>query len=63
LSEVTAQVLSGAPEPVLMTLYIRATESQRPDAQIKDEKAVAPAPIAAAGGRIRVEPILPGQPP
>ena len=33
--------LSGVPETLLMTLYIRAMESQRPDALIKDEKAVA----------------------
>jgi len=29
-------------ETLLITLYIRAVESQRPDALIKDEKAVAP---------------------
>ena len=33
--------LSGVAETLLMTLYIRAMESQRPDALIKDEKAVA----------------------
>ena len=33
--------LSGVPETLLMTLYIRAMKSQRPDALIKDEKAVA----------------------
>ncbi len=35
------QDLSGVAETLLMTLYIRAMESQRPDALIKDEKAVA----------------------
>ena len=33
--------LSGVAETLLITLYIRAMESQRPDALIKDEKAVA----------------------
>jgi O-methyltransferase involved in polyketide biosynthesis len=33
--------LSGVPETLLITLYNRAMESQRPDALIKDEKAVA----------------------
>jgi O-methyltransferase involved in polyketide biosynthesis len=37
----TPQDLSGVAETLLMTLYIRAMESQRPDALIKDEKAVA----------------------
>lgn len=32
--------LSGVAETLLITLYIRAMESQRPDALIKDEKAV-----------------------
>jgi O-methyltransferase involved in polyketide biosynthesis len=41
MSENTNQDLSGVAETLLMTLYIRATESQRPDALIKDEKAVA----------------------
>jgi methyltransferase (TIGR00027 family) len=41
MSEVTAQSLNGVAETLLMTLYIRAVESQRPDALIKDEKAVA----------------------
>ncbi len=34
------QDLSGVPETLLITLYIRAMESQRPDALIKDEKSV-----------------------
>jgi O-methyltransferase involved in polyketide biosynthesis len=33
--------VSGVSESLLLTLYIRAMESQRPDALIKDEKAVA----------------------
>jgi len=37
----TNQDLSGVAETLLMTLYIRAMESQRPDALLKDEKAVA----------------------
>ena len=41
MSEVTAQSLSGVAETLLIMLYIRAIESQRPDALIKDEKAVA----------------------
>jgi O-methyltransferase involved in polyketide biosynthesis len=40
MSETTNQNLSGVAETLLMTLYIRAKESQRPDALIKDEKAV-----------------------
>ncbi len=41
MSETPHQGLSGVAETLLMTLYIRAMESQRPDALIKDEKAVA----------------------
>ena len=41
MSENTNQGLSGVAETLLMTVYIRAMESQRPDALIKDEKAVA----------------------
>src|SRR5512137_2904944 len=41
MSETTNQGLSGVAETLLMTLYIRAMESQRSDALIKDEKAVA----------------------
>ena len=41
MSENTNQGLSGVAETLLMTLYIRAMESQRPDALIRDEKAVA----------------------
>lgn len=35
------QSLGGVSETLLMTLYVRARESQRPDGMIKDEKAVA----------------------
>jgi methyltransferase (TIGR00027 family) len=41
MSESTWQNLGGVAETLLITLYIRAMESQRPDALIKDEKAVA----------------------
>lgn len=41
MSEIVNQNLSGVSESLLVTLYLRAMESQRPDALIKDEKAVA----------------------
>jgi len=41
MSETTNLNLSGVAETLLITLNIRAMESQRPDALIKDEKAVA----------------------
>ena len=41
MSEPTNPNLSGVAETLLITLYIRATESQRPDALIKDERAEA----------------------
>ena len=41
MSENTNQDLSGVSETLLITLYIRAMESQHPDALLKDEKAVA----------------------
>jgi O-methyltransferase involved in polyketide biosynthesis len=40
MSETTIQGLSGVAETSLIPLYLRAMESQRPDALIKDEKAV-----------------------
>ncbi len=40
MSETTNQGLSGVAETLLIPLYIRAMESQRPDALIKDRKAV-----------------------
>jgi O-methyltransferase involved in polyketide biosynthesis len=42
MSETSHQNLSGVAETLLVTLYIRATESQRPDALVKkDERAEA----------------------
>src|SRR5512136_3037209 len=41
MSEITNPNLSGVAETLLITLYIRAMESQRPDALIKDERAEA----------------------
>ena len=40
MSETPDQTLSGVPETLLIPLYIRAMESQRPNAMMKDEKAV-----------------------
>jgi O-methyltransferase involved in polyketide biosynthesis len=40
MSEKTTSILGGVPETLLITLYVRAMESQRPDALLKDEKAV-----------------------
>ena len=41
MSEITHPNLSGVAKTLLITLYIRAMESQRPDALIKDERAEA----------------------
>lgn len=41
MSTTTTRNLSGVAETLLITLYIRALESQRPDALIKDDQAVA----------------------
>ena len=41
MTENTRQILEGVAETLLITLYVRAMESQRPDALIKDDKAVA----------------------
>jgi O-methyltransferase involved in polyketide biosynthesis len=41
MPEVAGQHLSGVAETLLIPLYIRAIESQRPDALLKDERAVA----------------------
>ncbi len=41
MSETPHQDLGGVAETLLIPLYIRAMESQRQDALIKDEKAVA----------------------
>ncbi len=40
MPEETSQILEGVSETLLMTLYTRAVESQRPDGLIRDEKAV-----------------------
>jgi len=40
VTETTDQTLSGVAETLLLPLYNRAMESQRPDAMLKDEKAV-----------------------
>jgi O-methyltransferase involved in polyketide biosynthesis len=40
MSEKASQTLSGVAETLLLPLYNRAMESQRPDAMLKDEKAV-----------------------
>lgn len=41
MPEIAKQTLDNVAETLLFTLYIRALESQRPDALLKDEKAVA----------------------
>ncbi len=41
MPEAITQNLSGVAETLLITLYIRAMESQRPDALVKDERAEA----------------------
>src|SRR5512137_21342 len=41
MSETKSPIPSGVPETLLIPLYVRAMESQRPDAMMKDEKAVA----------------------
>ena len=40
MSEMTKPDLSGVPETMLITLYLRAMESQRQDALLHDQKAV-----------------------
>ena len=40
MSEIKSQTLSGVAKTLLLPLYNRAMESKRPDAMIKDEKAV-----------------------
>ena len=39
MPEKILQTLSGVPETLLMTLYVRARESRRPDAMIQDGRA------------------------
>ncbi len=41
MSEIAYQNLTGVAEALLLLLCVRAMESQRPDALIKDDKAVA----------------------
>ncbi len=41
MPEIAKQTLDNVAETLLFTLYVRALESQRPDALLKDEKAVA----------------------
>jgi len=41
MSETTSQDLSGIPDTPFITLYLRAVESQRPDALMKDGRAEA----------------------
>jgi len=41
MSKISIPDLSGVAETLLLPLYIRAMESQRPDALIKDDKAIA----------------------
>ncbi len=41
MSETISPEMSGVSETLLLTLYLRAKESQRPDALIKDERAAA----------------------
>jgi O-methyltransferase involved in polyketide biosynthesis len=58
MSEIANQDLTGVSETLLITLYLRAMESQRPDALIKDEKAVAlVAQMSYAFARIRQMPL------
>jgi O-methyltransferase involved in polyketide biosynthesis len=64
MSETVDQTLSGVPETLLIPLYLRAMESQCPDALIKDEKAVelvmqtrADAPIRLDFSRVRQIPM------
>jgi O-methyltransferase involved in polyketide biosynthesis len=53
MSEKADQTLSGVAETLLLPLYNRAMESQRPDAMIKDEKAVE----LVAQGRLDFSPV------
>jgi O-methyltransferase involved in polyketide biosynthesis len=51
MSETETVNLSGVTETLLITLYLRAMESQRPDALIKDEKAVELGKLMSDDGR------------
>jgi O-methyltransferase involved in polyketide biosynthesis len=41
MSDTEPKTLVGVSETLLITLHLRAMESQRPDALVRDEKAVA----------------------
>ncbi len=56
MTEKVLQSLEGVSETLLMTLYVRARESQRPDAMIHDDKAVEMvARIAGDFSRLRMQ--------
>jgi O-methyltransferase involved in polyketide biosynthesis len=55
MSETTIQDLSGVPETLLIPLCYRAIETQRPDALIKDEKAVELVKQLSSDGPIRYD--------
>jgi O-methyltransferase involved in polyketide biosynthesis len=55
MSETITQDLSGVPETLLIPLCYRAIETQRPDAMIKDEKAVELIKRLSSDGPIRYD--------
>jgi len=55
MSETITQDLSGVPETLLIPLCYRAMETQRPDAMIKDEKAVELIKRLSSDGPIRYD--------
>jgi O-methyltransferase involved in polyketide biosynthesis len=55
MSETTHHSLSGVPETLLIPLVYRAIETQRPDAMIKDEKAVELIKQLSSDGPIRYD--------
>jgi len=55
MSEINSQTLSSVSETLLVTLYLRAMETQRPDALIKDEKAVELVTRLSSGSPIRYD--------
>ena len=55
MPEANGPNLSGVPETLLIPLYYRAIEAQRPDALIKDEKAVELIKQLSAGGSTRYD--------
>ncbi len=55
MSETITKSLSGVAESLLNTLYLRSLESQRSDALIKDDRAVAlVSPLSYDFSRIRL---------